>query len=165
MGGAIVPNCARRHASARENSRPWRFIGCVQYECEECHWIFGWLLLVSLGGNLSLAAGACITRCITTNEFRRRVMSFSISKRLLAVVVGLSLSVAVGAAPVTFITIGSGSTSGLYYPTAVGIAKIINEADIDVRANARSTGASVFNANAIGQGALQMGMMQNNIAY
>ncbi len=92
-------------------------------------------------------------------------MNFGIGKRLLAVVLGLMLSAAAWAAPTTFVTIGSGSTSGLYYPTAVGIARIINEADLNVRANARSTGASVFNANAIGQGSLQMGMMQNNIAY
>ncbi len=86
-------------------------------------------------------------------------------KRLLVAILGLALSTVVWAAPTTFVTIGSGSTSGLYYPTAVGIARIINEADLNVRANARSTGASVFNANAIGQGSLQMGMMQNNIAY
>lgn len=65
----------------------------------------------------------------------------------------------------TFITIGSGSTTGLYYPTAVGIAKIVNESGIPVRANARSTGASVYNCRAIGQGQLQMGIAQNNIAY
>jgi TRAP transporter TAXI family solute receptor len=68
------------------------------------------------------------------------------------------------AAPKPFVTIGWGSTTGLYYPTAVGIAKIVNDAGIDVRANARSTGASVFNAKAIGDGQLQMGLMQNNIA-
>src|SRR5699024_11254615 len=92
-------------------------------------------------------------------------MSLTTAKRLLVAAFGLALSSMVWAAPATFITIGSGSTSGLYYPTAVGIAKIINDADIDLRANARSTGASVFNANAIGSGSLQMGMMQNNIAY
>lgn len=64
----------------------------------------------------------------------------------------------------TFITIGSGSTTGLYYPTAVGIAKIVTEANIGVRANARSTGGSVFNAKAISDGQMQMGLMQNNIA-
>lgn len=78
-------------------------------------------------------------------------------------ILGLSASVAL-AQPQTFITIGSGSTTGLYYPTAVGMATIINEADIGIRANARSTGASVFNARAIGQGQLQMALMQNNIA-
>jgi TRAP transporter TAXI family solute receptor len=80
----------------------------------------------------------------------------------------MATALATGAASAqstTFITIGSGSTSGLYYPTAVGIAKILDEADVGLRANARSTGASVFNANAIGEGSLQMGMMQNNIAY
>ncbi|MCK9515288.1 MAG: TAXI family TRAP transporter solute-binding subunit [Ottowia sp.] len=65
----------------------------------------------------------------------------------------------------TFITIGSGSTAGLYYPTAVGMAKILNDADVDVRANARATGASVYNCAAIGKGELQMGVSQNNIAY
>ncbi len=65
----------------------------------------------------------------------------------------------------TFITIGTGSTSGLYYPTGVGMAKIINDANIDIRANARSTGASVYNCRAVGNGEMQMGISQNNIAY
>ena len=98
------------------------------------------------------------------------IMRFSFGKRLivtsLGVVLGTVLTTGVASAQsTTFLTIGSGSTSGLYYPTAVGIAKILSEADVDLRANARSTGASVFNANAIGEGSLQMGMMQNNIAY
>ena len=86
----------------------------------------------------------------------------------LLMVVGLVLGAATApadAAPKTFITIGSGSTTGLYYPTAVGIAKLVNEAGINVRANARSTGGSVFNAGAIQSGQLQMGMAQNNVAY
>ncbi|MEX1082078.1 MAG: TAXI family TRAP transporter solute-binding subunit [Halofilum sp. (in: g-proteobacteria)] len=87
------------------------------------------------------------------------------AKLLLAAALGLILAAPAGAQSTTFITIGSGSTSGLYYPTAVGIARIVNDADVNLRANARSTGASVFNANAIGEGSLQMGMMQNNIAY
>lgn len=97
-------------------------------------------------------------------------MCFTFGKRMMAAALGLAMATALatGAASAqstTFITIGSGSTSGVYYPTAVGIAKILDEADVGLRANARSTGASVFNANAIGEGSLQMGMMQNNIAY
>ncbi|HSH84179.1 MAG TPA: TAXI family TRAP transporter solute-binding subunit [Guyparkeria sp.] len=97
-------------------------------------------------------------------------MRFTLGKRLIVTALGLAMATAlttgvVSAQSTTFITIGSGSTSGLYYPTAVGIAKILGEADVGLRANARSTGASVFNANAIGEGSLQMGMMQNNIAY
>lgn len=87
------------------------------------------------------------------------------TKGLIIAALGLVLSAPAWAQSTTFITIGSGSTSGLYYPTAVGMARIVNDADVPLRANARSTGASVFNANAIGQGSLQMGMMQNNIAY
>ena len=75
------------------------------------------------------------------------------------------LGVAHTASARTFITIGSGSTTGLYYPTAVGMAKIVNEAGIDIRANARSTGGSVFNDRAVGAGQLQMGVSQNNVAY
>ena len=71
----------------------------------------------------------------------------------------------VSAAEKTFLTIGTGSTSGLYYPTGVGMAKILNDAKIDIRANARSTGASVYNCRAVGNGEMQMGITQNNIAY
>lgn len=80
-------------------------------------------------------------------------------------VAALVLGVAQFASAKTFITIGSGSTTGLYYPTAVGMAKIVNESDLDIRANARSTGASVFNNRAVGSGQLQMGISQNNVAY
>lgn len=86
-----------------------------------------------------------------------------IMKVLVTLALGLGMTSFAGAK--TFVTIGSGSTTGLYYPTAVGMAKIVNESGIDVRANARSTGASVFNCRAIGQGQLQMGFTQNNIAY
>ncbi|MFC3281996.1 TAXI family TRAP transporter solute-binding subunit [Litchfieldella rifensis] len=93
-------------------------------------------------------------------------MNLKLGKRFLVAAFGLILTTTMAwAQSATFITIGSGSTSGLYYPTAVGMAKIISEADVGLRANARSTGASVFNANAIGEGSLQMGLMQNNIAY
>ncbi|AEB11359.1 TAXI family TRAP transporter solute-binding subunit [Marinithermus hydrothermalis] len=85
-------------------------------------------------------------------------------KFVLAALLGLALG-AGALAQRTFITIGSGSTTGLYFPTAVGIAKIINDADIGVRANGRSTGGSVFNAGAIQSGELQMTLIQNDIAF
>ena len=94
---------------------------------------------------------------------RARIIYTAVFKGLLALAL---IGGCVGLASAkSFITIGSGSTTGLYYPTAVGIAKIVNESGIDVRANARSTGASVFNCRAIGQGQMQMGIAQNNIAY
>ncbi|MGO1500611.1 MAG: TAXI family TRAP transporter solute-binding subunit [Marinobacter sp.] len=68
-------------------------------------------------------------------------------------------------ASTAFIYIGSGSTAGLYYPTAVGIANIINEAGVNIRTYVRTTGASVYNCGAVGSGELQMGLTQNNIAF
>lgn len=64
-----------------------------------------------------------------------------------------------------FITIGSGATTGVYFPIATGIARLINEADMGYRANARSTGGSVFNVGAIQSGELQMALAQNDIAF
>ncbi|MDA3919865.1 MAG: TAXI family TRAP transporter solute-binding subunit [Salinisphaera sp.] len=80
-------------------------------------------------------------------------------------VVALIAAACAGAQARSFVTIGSGSTTGLYYPTAVGIAKIITESDIGIGANARSTGGSVYNAGAVQKGQLQAALAQNNILY
>jgi TRAP transporter TAXI family solute receptor len=65
----------------------------------------------------------------------------------------------------SFLTIGSGSTTGVYFPVATGMAKMVNDAGSGVRANARSTGGSVFNMNALATGELDMAIVQNDIAY
>ncbi|RDI95705.1 TRAP transporter substrate-binding protein [Meiothermus sp. QL-1] len=76
-----------------------------------------------------------------------------------------ALALAGSALAQTFITFGSGGTTGVYFPVATGMARLVNEANIGVRANARSTGGSVFNINAIASGELQMALAQNDIAY
>lgn len=65
----------------------------------------------------------------------------------------------------TFLTIGSGSTAGVYFPVATGMAKQINDAGDGVRANARSTGGSVFNVNALATRELDAALVQNDITY
>ncbi|MDR6217540.1 TAXI family TRAP transporter solute-binding subunit [Deinococcus soli (ex Cha et al. 2016)] len=65
----------------------------------------------------------------------------------------------------TFLTIGSGSTTGVYFPVATGMAKMVNDAGAGVRANARSTGGSVFNVNAIATGELDAAVAQNDVVY
>lgn len=65
----------------------------------------------------------------------------------------------------TFLTIGSGATTGVYFPVATGMAKLINDAGAGVRANARSTGGSVFNVNALASGELDAAVAQNDIVY
>jgi len=84
---------------------------------------------------------------------------------ILAILLGLALSF--GASAKTFLTIGSGSMTGVYYPVASGIAKIINEnlGDQGIRANARSTGGSAYNVKAIDQGQLQAALAQNDVIY
>lgn len=85
-------------------------------------------------------------------------------KKLLAVGVlgSLALALAQGS---TFITIGSGSTTGVYFPIATGLAKLANDANNGIRANARSTGGSVFNLNALASGELDMALAQNDITF
>ena len=76
-----------------------------------------------------------------------------------------AMAVATVASAQTFITIGSGGTTGIYFSVATGMARIINETEnLGLRANARSTGGSVFNLNALGTGELQMALAQNDIA-
>ena len=88
----------------------------------------------------------------------------TITTALLCAPAALGLPRVAGAAT-AFIHLGSGSTAGLYYPTAVGMADIVNGADIALRAYVSVTGASVDNCGQVGSGMLQMGLAQNNIAY
>lgn len=83
---------------------------------------------------------------------------------LLAILLILGLAAGVSA-QVGFITIGSGATTGVYFPIATGVANMINAANIGWRANARSTGGSVFNVTAVQAGELQMALAQNDIAF
>lgn len=69
-----------------------------------------------------------------------------------------------GAAPL-FVHLGAGSEGGLYYPTAQGIAAIVNDARDSMRVYVRAGGGSVDNCRGVGDGALQAGLAQNNIVW
>lgn len=64
----------------------------------------------------------------------------------------------------TFVTIGTGGITGVYYPTGGAIAKIVNKKrDVyGIRCTVESTGGSVFNVNAIMSGDLQFGVVQSD---
>ena len=64
-----------------------------------------------------------------------------------------------------FITLGSGSPGGVYYPLGGGMAVVIEKADIGVRCAAESTGASVENARLVGAEETDMGMVMGSVAY
>jgi hypothetical protein len=66
-----------------------------------------------------------------------------------------------------FVTIGSGDITGIYYPTGLIIAKMINakREEYGVRAAVESTLGSVFNVNAIMAGYLEFGLVQSDKQY
>ena len=64
----------------------------------------------------------------------------------------------------TFVTIGTGGVTGVYYPTGGAIQRLVNRgrAEHGVRVAVESTGGSVFNLNAIASGELDMGVAQSD---
>jgi TRAP transporter TAXI family solute receptor len=89
-------------------------------------------------------------------------MKYGMSLLAILLVLGLAAG---ASAQAGFITIGSGATTGVYFPIATGIANMINAGNIGYRANARSTGGSVFNIGALQGGELQLALVQNDIAF
>ena len=67
----------------------------------------------------------------------------------------------------TFITIGTGGITGVYYPTGGAIARIVNKKrdEYGIRCTVESTGGSVFNVNAILSGDLEFGIVQSDRQY
>ena len=71
------------------------------------------------------------------------------------------------AASTTFVTIGTGGITGVYYPTGGAIARIVNQKrdEYNIRCTVESTGGSVFNINAIMSGDLEFGVAQSDRQY
>jgi TRAP transporter TAXI family solute receptor len=64
-------------------------------------------------------------------------------------------------AKTSFISIGTGGVTGVYYPTGGAIAKLVNaKKELGIKANVESTAGSVFNVNAIMSGNQQFGIVQ-----
>ena len=68
------------------------------------------------------------------------------------------------AAQQTFIAIGTGGVTGVYYPTGGAICRLVNRnrAEHGIRCGVESTGGSVFNINAIRNGELEFGVAQSD---
>ncbi|MBF9016433.1 MULTISPECIES: TAXI family TRAP transporter solute-binding subunit [unclassified Oceanispirochaeta] len=67
----------------------------------------------------------------------------------------------------TFVTIGTGGVTGVYYPTGGAISKMVNQKfdDYNIKATVESTAGSVFNVNAIMAGDLEFGVVQSDRQY
>ncbi len=76
----------------------------------------------------------------------------------------LSFAAAPASAKTTFVTIGTGGITGVYYPTGGAIAKMVNAKrdQYGIRATVESTGGSVFNVNAVMAGDLEFGVVQSD---
>jgi hypothetical protein len=66
-----------------------------------------------------------------------------------------------------FITIGTGSVTGVYYPTGGAICKLVNKdrKEHNVRCSVESTGGSIYNVNTIRAGELDFGIVQSDWQY
>ena len=71
------------------------------------------------------------------------------------------------AAEKTYVSIGTGGVTGVYYPTGGAICRLVNKnrKKTGIRCSVESTGGSVFNINAIRQGELEMGVAQSDWQY
>jgi uncharacterized protein len=64
----------------------------------------------------------------------------------------------------TFISIGTGGVTGVYYPAGGAICRLVNRdrAEHGIRCGVESTGGSIFNINAIRSGELEFGIAQSD---
>ena len=88
----------------------------------------------------------------------------------IAILCGLALfmgNAPVQAADQTFVTIGTGGVTGVYYPTGGAICRLVNKTRKvhGIRCSVESTGGSVYNLNTIAAGELDMGVAQSDWQY
>jgi TRAP transporter TAXI family solute receptor len=80
-----------------------------------------------------------------------------------------ALALAGGAAQAqqTFISIGTGGVTGVYYPAGGAICRLVNRdrATHGIRCGVESTGGSVFNVNAIRSAEMEFGVAQSDIQF
>ena len=67
----------------------------------------------------------------------------------------------------TFISIGTGGVTGVYYPTGGAICRLVNRnrKEHNIRCSVESTGGSVYNINTIKAGELDFGVAQSDWQY
>jgi len=68
---------------------------------------------------------------------------------------------------VSFVTIGTGGVTGIYYPTGVAISRMVNKKfdQYNIKVTVESTSGSVFNVNAVLNGDLVFGVVQSDRQY
>ncbi len=91
------------------------------------------------------------------------------NKHIMAATIAAATAIGAGSvsAQQTFIAIGTGGVTGVYYPTGGAICRLVNRdrAEHGIRCGVESTGGSVFNINAIRGGELEFGVAQSDWQY
>ncbi len=68
-----------------------------------------------------------------------------------------------------FVTVGTGGVTGVYYPVGGAICRLVDKGrranEHNIRCTVESTGASVFNVNALRSGDLSVGIVQSDVQY
>lgn len=82
-------------------------------------------------------------------------------------IIVLGLSFLVGCSKQTFVTIGTGAVTGVFYPTGGAICRMINKksSEYGIKATVESTAGSVYNVNAVLSGDLEFGVVQSDRQY
>ena len=85
----------------------------------------------------------------------------------LCILICLILVCAPGCNRLSFISIGTGAVTGIYYPTGGAICRMINKkmSLYNIKATVESTAGSVFNVNAVLSGDLEFGVVQSDRQY
>lgn len=71
------------------------------------------------------------------------------------------------AAQQSFVSIGTGGVTGVYYAAGGAICRLVNKdrKDHGIRCSVESTGGSVFNVNTIKAGELDLGVVQSDVGF
>ena len=82
-------------------------------------------------------------------------------------IIVLGVSFLVGCSKQTFVTIGTGAVTGVFYPTGGAICRMINKksSEYGIKATVESTAGSVYNVNAVLSGDLEFGVVQSDRQY
>ena len=86
---------------------------------------------------------------------------------LLGGALAIALASSAVSAQETFITIGTGGQTGVYYVVGQSICRLVNRntAETNLKCTAPSTGGSVANVNAIKAGDMDMGVAQSDAQF
>ncbi|WP_010324515.1 TAXI family TRAP transporter solute-binding subunit [Marinobacterium stanieri] len=96
----------------------------------------------------------------------------ALKKTLISAAMTAAVAMGGAAAPTvasaeSFITIGTGGVTGVYYPTGGAICRLVNKdrSEHGIRCSVESTGGSVYNLNTIRAGELDVGVAQSDWQY